>query len=108
MRGGGGAGWQIELAENTADVAMNRVLADEEPFGDLAIGEALGKATEHLALSRRDLTNARYLPACVRCGIHPAARQALLRVDTEPTQTLQSGARFLGSLCGPPQRPQAL
>jgi hypothetical protein len=44
VRSGSRAGRQIELAEDAGDVAMNGVLADEEPVGDLTVGEAFSEA----------------------------------------------------------------
>lgn len=46
--GDAGAGGEVELAEDAADVAADGVDADVELLGDLLIGEALGEEDGHL------------------------------------------------------------
>src|SRR5580700_4502249 len=45
---------RVELLEEPAGVGLDRVLADEEAGGDLAIAEALGDEDQDLELARRD------------------------------------------------------
>src|SRR5215213_11931961 len=51
---GGRARGDAELAEDVGDVAVDGVLAQHEPLGDLPVGEALGDELEHLALPRAE------------------------------------------------------
>src|SRR5262249_54157017 len=44
-----------ELVEDVREVRADRLLADEEPAGDLAVGHALGQQPQHIGLSRRQL-----------------------------------------------------
>src|SRR3954471_14285845 len=44
-------GGQIELAEDTRDVALDRALGDEQLLLDRPVGEALGNQAQHLALA---------------------------------------------------------
>src|SRR5207248_2339629 len=50
-RDGMGAGVRLELREDVADVALHRLLADEEPRGDVGVRHAVGEELEDLALA---------------------------------------------------------
>jgi hypothetical protein len=52
--GRGEARVDVELAEDVRHVRRDGLLADEEPVGDLAVGESVGEQPEHLDLSRRE------------------------------------------------------
>ncbi len=41
---------QKELAEDIADMTLDRVLADEQFFRDLVLGQAIGDQLEHIRL----------------------------------------------------------
>jgi hypothetical protein len=46
-----GSGWQIEPVEDIRDVAMHRMLAHDQRFGDLPITKASRHQTQDLALT---------------------------------------------------------
>src|SRR5436305_8080121 len=48
-----GAGVGLQLREDVPDVALDRLLRDEEPLGDIAVREAVGQQLQDLALARR-------------------------------------------------------
>src|SRR5829696_10428330 len=48
--GGLSAVGEVELREDVRDVALNRLLADEEVPGDLGVAEAVGDQAQHLQL----------------------------------------------------------
>src|SRR6266508_1720435 len=47
----GGGGGETELADDVADVGLDRVRCDQEPFRDAAIGQPLGHERQDLAFS---------------------------------------------------------
>jgi len=46
------AGACLQLREQVADVALDRLLAEEEPDADLAVHETVGNELQHLDLAR--------------------------------------------------------
>ena len=58
---------QAELGQHPADVGLDRLLADDEPGGDLRVGQALGDQPQHLGLARGQRGRA-------SAGRRPAAR----------------------------------
>jgi len=46
---------EVQLAKDVGDVPVHGVLADDQPLGDLAVGESLGEQPEHLSLARGHL-----------------------------------------------------
>src|SRR4051794_13738257 len=50
--GGLGARVHVELAEDVGEVGRDRLLSDEQPLGDLAVGQPLGEEAQDLGLAR--------------------------------------------------------
>ena len=48
LGGSGGAGVDIEFAQDMLDVAHDRVVTDREDIADLAIGAAIDKEAQHV------------------------------------------------------------
>ena len=49
---------EVELAQDVRDVAVDGVLADHQPLGDLPVRQPFGEQRQHLALARRELGQA--------------------------------------------------
>src|SRR5262249_60830475 len=52
---GGRRGGEVELGDDVADVRLDGVRGEVEPFGNAAVGEPFRNQSEHFALSWREL-----------------------------------------------------
>ena len=79
-------------------MAMDRVLADHQPLGDLPVGEPLGEEAQHLALAPRDPGRLWAIAAAER-GLEQPAGTLGLRLGPQLEQAIQRRGRLaLGQL----------
>ncbi len=94
-----GTGSGLELREQVADVALDRLLREEEPLADLPVDEPVGDELEHLDLAYRrllfELTKRRRERDHL-CGAVGAPNCSLL----EPATVVHVAAQDLLSLRG--------
>src|SRR5215211_7204902 len=62
---------QVELHQHAADVRLDRLLADHQPLGELAVGQPFGDEAQDLSLARGQLTQ----PIGARCQPRAQARE---------------------------------
>ena len=59
---GGGAGAHAELVEDAGDMGGNGARADEEPVGNVAIGQSFGYQVQYLAFPLGEASRAGRVP----------------------------------------------
>src|SRR5690349_23094153 len=60
---------QVQLAQDVTDVSLDRVLADDQLLGDLAVGHAVGNQPQHVQLAFGQLGEKRLLVAVVAADV---------------------------------------
>ena len=84
---------QGELGEDVADVVLDRLAADVQPFGDLRVGQAVAEEGEHLGLPfvRTSATASVAVVARTPSERSTAVAASTCRAAPEPLERLQCG-----------------
>ena len=94
-----GARGRAQLRPHVRDVAVHRVLAEDEPRADLAVAQASSDKAEDLDLARRQAKRGR-LP---RRALDPPDALSLAR-RTQPLEDLRGAREFRSAACRRPSR----